>query len=160
MPLKILIVEDEPLIASDIQMTVEEAGHKVDGITNTSVNAFGLVRSRTPDLVLLDISIQGDKNGPDIGKILSNEIKVPFIYITSFADKSWNCFGTSPPKRYPEPAMSSSAHTRLLSNIIPTMYSIEEKKYPEYSPRSHKEEVEDGGAKIFYFGHYSAGLPC
>jgi DNA-binding NarL/FixJ family response regulator len=88
MSLKILIVEDEPLIASDIHFTVSEAGYFVIGIAHTSLKAMDMISNRNPDLVLLDISIKGDKNGIDIGEKLKNDYKIPFIYVTSFADKS------------------------------------------------------------------------
>ena len=86
--MRILIVEDEPLIATDIELTLTEAGHTVVGITHTSVKAFDMIHSRKPDLVLLDIAIKGDKNGIDIGRFLHSELNIPFIYITSFADKN------------------------------------------------------------------------
>ena len=88
MSLKVLIVEDEPLIASDIHFTVSESGYTVIGIAHTSIKAMDMINTRKPDIVLLDISIKGDKSGIDIGRILKSDYKIPFIYVTSFADKN------------------------------------------------------------------------
>lgn len=88
MSLKVLIVEDEPLIASDIHFTIIEAGYSVIGIAHTSVKALDMINTRNPDIVLLDISIKGDQNGIDIGQQLKTKYRIPFIYVTSFADKN------------------------------------------------------------------------
>jgi DNA-binding NarL/FixJ family response regulator len=85
---KVLIVEDEPLIANDIEFTIEEAGFSVIGIAHSSVKALDMINNRNPDIVLLDISIKGDKNGIEIGEILQKNHGTPFIYITSYADKN------------------------------------------------------------------------
>lgn len=87
MPLKIIIVEDEPLIASDIEFTIKEAGHSVLGVANSSIKALDMINTRKPDLVLLDISIKGEESGIDIGNQLKTKYSIPFIYITSFADQ-------------------------------------------------------------------------
>lgn len=88
MSLKVLIVEDEPLIAADIEFTLIEAGHTVIGTAHTCLRAMDIINTRQPDIVLLDISIKGDKNGIDIGTNLKKDFNIPFIYITSFADKA------------------------------------------------------------------------
>lgn len=88
MSLNVLIVEDEPLIASDIHFTVTEVGYTVIGIAHTSLKAMDMINTRKPDIVLLDISIKGEQNGIEIGSQLKNKYKIPFIYVTSFADKN------------------------------------------------------------------------
>ncbi len=88
MQIKVLIVEDEPLIASDIEFTLNEAGYNVIGISHSCLKAMDMVNNRKPDIVLLDISIKGEKNGIDIGENLKKNYNIPFIYITSYADKT------------------------------------------------------------------------
>ncbi len=83
----VLIVEDEPLIAADIEFTIREAGYKVLGIAHTATKALDLIHSHNPDLVLLDISLKGSQSGIEIGRVLRKQYEIPFIYITSFADK-------------------------------------------------------------------------
>ncbi len=87
MTISVLIVEDEPIIATDIEVTLTGDDYFVVGIAYSSTKALDLLHRFRPDIVLLDISIKGDKNGIDIAAIINDKYKVPFIYITSFADK-------------------------------------------------------------------------
>jgi DNA-binding NarL/FixJ family response regulator len=81
-----LIVEDEPAIAQDIEMTLEAAQFEVVGIAGNSSKALELIHARKPDIVLLDIAIQGDQNGIDLGHLINREYKIPFVYLTAFSD--------------------------------------------------------------------------
>ena len=87
MSISVLIVEDEPVIATDIEMTLTGADYTVVGIAYSSTKALDLLHRFRPDIVLLDIAIKGDKDGIDIAAIINDKYKVPFIYITSFADR-------------------------------------------------------------------------
>lgn len=84
---KILIVEDEPIIASDIESILSSNGYFVVGIAYNSVQALDMLSSRHPDLAILDISIKGDRNGIEIASIIREKYKLPFIFLTSFSDK-------------------------------------------------------------------------
>ncbi len=87
MSISVLIVEDEPIIASDIEMTLKEDDYSIIGIAFSSTKAIDLLHRTSPDIVLLDIAIQGDKDGIEIAQMINEKYKVPFIYITSFSDK-------------------------------------------------------------------------
>lgn len=87
MSIHILIIEDEPVIATDIEMTLTGDDYAVVGIAYSSTKALDMLHRFRPDLVLLDIAIKGDKDGIDIATIINDRYKVPFIYITSFADR-------------------------------------------------------------------------
>ncbi len=80
----ILIVEDEPLIADDIAETLERHGYTVCGIVDEALEALDAINEHCPDLALLDINIEGDQDGIELAKQLS----VPFIFLTSYYDKS------------------------------------------------------------------------
>lgn len=86
MSFRILVVEDEPLIAEDIAQTLEKQGYVVAGIAGSSTKALDMLVTKTPDLALLDISIKGDKNGIDLAEIINSKYKIPFIYLTSYSD--------------------------------------------------------------------------
>jgi len=88
MSCRILIVEDEPIIAEDLAMTLTKEDYLVVGKAYTALQAMDMVMSRYPDLVLLDILLKGDQDGIDIGRILHEKYHIPFIYITSFSDKA------------------------------------------------------------------------
>lgn len=83
----ILIVEDEPIICQDISFNILDMGHKIAGTASNFEDAVKLLKENNPDLVLLDINLEGEKDGVDLGKQLHNIYKVPFIYITSYYDK-------------------------------------------------------------------------
>ena len=85
--IKVLIVEDEPPIAQEIQFILESEGYDVVGIAHSSTKALDLIASRNPDIALLDISIKGDKNGVDLAHIINEKYKIPFVFVTSFSDK-------------------------------------------------------------------------
>lgn len=87
MSISVLIVEDEPVIATDIEMTLTGDDYTVIGIAYTSTKALDLLHRFRPDMVLLDVAIKGDKDGIDIASIINDKYKIPFIYITSFSDK-------------------------------------------------------------------------
>lgn len=85
--MRILIVEDESIIAADLEMTLLANDYEVAGIAYDSTRALDMIASRKPDLVLLDISIKGDLNGIQIGQILHEKHKIPFIFVTSYSSK-------------------------------------------------------------------------
>lgn len=82
--LKILIVENDDHIQESLVDIVELLGHKVSGKATNVVYAKTLLQ-RNPDLVLLDINLNGDENGLDFADLLNKE-SIPFIFITAFAD--------------------------------------------------------------------------
>ncbi len=83
----ILIVEDEPIIADDMAISLEEMGHQVQGISNSWPTTQPILESKEVDLVMLDIKIKGKETGIDIGHFLNTTYNLPFIYVTSFFDE-------------------------------------------------------------------------
>jgi DNA-binding LytR/AlgR family response regulator len=85
---KILIVEDEPLIADDIAFILEDEGYKITGKAVDTKEAIEILENKKPDIVLLDISFDGDdEDGIDLANIINEKYKIPFIFITSYSDK-------------------------------------------------------------------------
>ncbi len=85
---RILIVEDEGLIAADIEMALESMGYKVVGKAWNGDLALDLIASTSPDLVILDITIQGTLTGIDLAKIIREKYNFPFVFLTSHADNA------------------------------------------------------------------------
>lgn len=83
---KIQIVEDELLVARDLSARLKQAGYDVVSITDNLDAALAAFRKYTPDLVLLDITISGEKTGIDIAHAITEILPTPFIYITAHAD--------------------------------------------------------------------------
>ena len=79
---KILIVEDEFIVANDLRIMLEKAGYAVCGIAPSVVKALELIAAKQPDWILLDIFLQGDKTGIELAEQLT-EMNIPFIYISA-----------------------------------------------------------------------------
>ena len=84
---KILIVEDEFIIAQDLKMILEKLHYQVTGIALSESEAMQCLRQSRPDLVLLDIQLQGEKTGIDIARMLNRRYQIPFVFISSFSDE-------------------------------------------------------------------------
>lgn len=88
MPLRILIVEDEVLIAETIKLLLELQGHEVPDICISYEEAVAAYHKEKPDLVILDIRLYGDKSGIDFANFLQNQAETtPFIYLTAQYDR-------------------------------------------------------------------------
>jgi transcriptional regulator with GAF, ATPase, and Fis domain len=79
---KILIVEDESLIAYDLKLILTRAGYKVCDIADSVPEALGIIDAEMPDLVLLDIFLKGPLNGIDLAKTLT-EKNIAFVYLSA-----------------------------------------------------------------------------
>lgn len=79
---KILIVEDEFIVANDLEMMLKKAGHEVCGIAESYHEALEIIDEEKPTWVLLDIFIKGELNGIDVAKQL-NKRNIGFIYISA-----------------------------------------------------------------------------
>lgn len=86
--INVLIVEDEALIAMDLEMIVESMNFNVVGTSDNGDDALDLIATRDPDLILLDVNIKGHKDGIELAEIIKEKTKKPFIFITSYADKA------------------------------------------------------------------------
>lgn len=84
--LRIYIVEDEPLYANQLEMLIDELGYDLAGISDNSDTAKLEIEKEKPDLILMDVKINGSMNGIDLASSLS--IEVPIIFITSFSDQA------------------------------------------------------------------------
>jgi DNA-binding response OmpR family regulator len=82
---KILIVEDEPVIAEDIRLIIEQAGYEFCGIAPSVNRALELVKQQKPCLVLVDIFLKGNLSGLDLAFEL-NKKDIPFVYLSSNYD--------------------------------------------------------------------------
>ncbi|MCB0432006.1 MAG: response regulator [Mangrovimonas sp.] len=82
----ILVVEDKALIYKRLKMVLSNENYSVDGFTPSVEEAIGHINTTRPDLVLLDIDLQGEHNGLYLGKLLSTDYHIPFIYVTEYDD--------------------------------------------------------------------------
>lgn len=84
---KILISEDEVIIAEDLAACLEELGYQTCAI-DSGEDTITMIRTMRPDLVLLDVNLKGEIDGIEIGSRIKEEFGIPFIYLTAYADKA------------------------------------------------------------------------
>jgi CheY-like chemotaxis protein/DNA-directed RNA polymerase specialized sigma24 family protein len=84
---EVLIIEDEPIIAMDIETIVRDLGHSVTGVAVTRDEAVSQAIARRPGLVLADIQLADDSSGIDAVKDILQEFNVPVIFITAFPER-------------------------------------------------------------------------
>jgi CheY-like chemotaxis protein len=83
----VLIIEDEPVIAADIEALVRELGHQVIDVATTRTEALAAVAQATPGLVLADIQLADGSSGIDAVKDILGRFDVPVIFITAFPER-------------------------------------------------------------------------
>ena len=83
----IMIIEDEPLIAMDIEQMVESLGHSVTGIARTKDEAIALYETTKPNMVLADIQLADGSSGIDAVNEILKTAAVPVIFITAFPER-------------------------------------------------------------------------
>ena len=84
--IKLLIVEDEAIIAEDIAELCTLLGYEVLDTAHNAGQALNILKNQTPDLILLDINLEDDLDGIEIAEYINDHSKIPFIYLTSYAD--------------------------------------------------------------------------
>jgi DNA-directed RNA polymerase specialized sigma24 family protein/CheY-like chemotaxis protein len=83
----VLIIEDEPIIALDIESMVRELGHEVTGVARTHREAVAMVKARPPGLVLADIQLADGSSGLDAVNEILTTLDTPVIFITAFPER-------------------------------------------------------------------------
>jgi CheY-like chemotaxis protein len=83
---KILLVEDDDVIAKVADWRLKNLGYAVCGRATTGAEAMELVVNAKPDLVLMDINIRGDIDGIETAKMIKKGFNIPVVYVTSHSD--------------------------------------------------------------------------
>ena len=85
--IRVLIVEDNPLIAEDIATCLNEIDFEVIGIAYDMEMALDALNLHNPDAAILDVNLNGELDGIKIGHKINEKFHIPFIYLTSYADR-------------------------------------------------------------------------
>lgn len=83
---KVLVVEDERIVAEDIKGRLQKLGYTVQGMACSGEEAIKKAEETHPDLVLMDIVLEGKMNGIEAAKIIGSRFNIPFVYLTAYAD--------------------------------------------------------------------------
>ncbi len=81
---RLMIIEDEPLIAMDIEQMVESLGHEVVGIARTRMRRWRFMKKKKPRMVLADIQLADGSSGIDAVNEILHDNTIPVIFITAF----------------------------------------------------------------------------
>jgi CheY-like chemotaxis protein len=84
---KVLVVEDENLIAMDLQRRLEGLGYSVTGTAGTGEAAMRLAKATHPDIVLMDIVLRGPVDGIELSAGMRSELDIPVVYVTAHSDE-------------------------------------------------------------------------
>ena len=87
-PIKILIVEDEMIIAANISLQLTKLGYNIVGTVPRSEEALSCIKQNLPDIVLMDINLKGDLDGIETVKLIQKNHNVAVIYLTANADEA------------------------------------------------------------------------
>ena len=83
---KILIVEDEFIVATDLKQRLEDLGHEIVGIEGDGKSAIKKTVETEPDLILMDITLKGELDGIETAQQIQNIYDIPFIYLSGSSD--------------------------------------------------------------------------
>src|SRR5659263_435703 len=87
---KIMVVEDESIVAEHIRKSLENMGHSVTSVASSGEKAIKDAKDKTPDLVLMDIVLDGELDGIETAKLIRSLFNIPVVFLTAYSDeKSW-----------------------------------------------------------------------
>jgi CheY-like chemotaxis protein len=84
---RILIVEDEGIVALDLKQMVERIGYTVPAVVRSGEDAVEQATALQPDLILMDIRLKGEMDGVDATETIQEQIDIPVVYVTAFVDR-------------------------------------------------------------------------
>ena len=124
---RILVVEDESIVAKDIENSLKKLGYTIVGVTPTGEEAISLAKSKRPDVILMDIMLKGAMSGVEAAAEIKKELDLPVIYLTAYAD---------------EPTLEKAKHTEPHGYIIKPFKEVDLQTNIELALFKHAKERE------------------
>ena len=84
---RVLVVEDESILALGVKSKLEKIGHKTVEIVDSGEKAIAAAKKHHPDIILMDIVLKGDMDGIEAAKVIKTQLDIPVIYVTAYADE-------------------------------------------------------------------------
>jgi DNA-binding LytR/AlgR family response regulator len=85
--LNILLIEDETIVAKDIESCLKKIGHNIVGIVAEGEKAAAAIKKLRPNLILMDITLKGEMDGIDVANQIKETDKIPVIFLTANTDR-------------------------------------------------------------------------
>lgn len=85
--IKVLVVEDEIIVAKDIEETLQNLGYSVTGIARSAEEAIELSERTEPEIVLMDIMLEGKMDGTEAAKVIRARFNIPVIFLTAYSNE-------------------------------------------------------------------------
>lgn len=85
-PIRLMVVEDERIIAMDLQQQLEQLGYDVCAVVASGAHAIQSANEQHPDLILMDIHLEGPMDGIDAALAIHQQLKIPIIFLTAYAE--------------------------------------------------------------------------
>ena len=144
---RILVVEDEQIVARDLESGLTRMGYEVSGVASTGEDAVRQAAEAQPDLVLMDITLRGEMDGVEAAEQLRSRIDVPVVYVTAYADDTTlqRAKETEPAGYIIKPFEDGQVH----AVIETTLYRHKRERLRQDAIRSHAEEALREGAERF-----------
>lgn len=132
--IRILIIEDEPIIAEDLAFMLEEMGYNHSTICHDANSAIENLKDKQYDLALIDINLDNNTNGIDVGKYLHSNLQAPFIYLTSLSDTKTveNVKNTFPSGYLIKPIDENELRVNIEMALFSFNENQKESNYPEF----------------------------
>jgi len=133
--IRVLIIEDDPLTAASMSLTLTEFGFTIEGPAHSLEKALELLNKTAYDIALVDIDLNGTQSGIEIGNLLSNFYKRPFIFVTGNSDKDTirEAIKVKPAAYLQKPATPST----LFASVQTAIQNFENKQEPQYRQQNN-----------------------
>jgi DNA-binding response OmpR family regulator len=117
---KILIVEDEFIVAADIKMTLQKLNYRVTSSIDNGEDAIKITALEKPDLILMDITLKGSLDGIETAKIIMTKYNIPIIYLSALNDEQtiYKALSTKPIGYLIKPFAPVELHTAIQSVFV------------------------------------------
>jgi two-component system, response regulator PdtaR len=117
---KILIVEDEIIVAMEIELELQSNGYNVIGKAYSNKSAVDISVNELPDIVLMDVNLRGKKNGIETAKDINQKKETSFIFISAYTDEETRTNIMQVPNSYflPKPFTTHDLITKIDEVIL------------------------------------------
>jgi CheY-like chemotaxis protein len=118
--IKILIAEDENIVALNIKKTLQHLGYEITAIVNSGEDAVKKTSENRPDLILMDIMLKGVVDGIEAAESITKDYNIPIIYLTALSDEKTidRAAGTKPYGFLVKPFTTRDIHTAIENALI------------------------------------------